>query len=106
MAYSSYSTFKPMRSFTSSKSIGGENHAPLTSPSLYLPRFVIRTCISIEVHILFIKNIHKKSSSVLSADTQTRLVNPYRTTVWFTIFSQNMSRQLIFHTKTVQFKPL
>src|SRR5690625_646555 len=95
MAYSSYSPFKPMRSFTSSKSIGGENHAPLTSPSLYLPRFVIKTCISIEVHILFINNIHKKSSSVLSADTQNRLVNHYRTTVWFTIFLQNIRRPLI-----------
>src|SRR5699024_9869342 len=106
MAYSSYSPFKPIRSFTSSKSMGGVNQAPLTSPSLYLPRFVIKTCISTEVHILFIKNSHKKSSSVFSGDTLNRLVNPYRTTVWFTIFLQNIRRPLIFHKKTVQFKPL
>src|SRR5690625_771861 len=105
MAYSSYSPFKPIRSFTSSKSMGGVNQAPLTSPSLYLPRFVIKTCISINIHILFIKNSHKKSSSVLSADTQNRLVNPFRTTVWINICLQNIRKPLIFHKQTLQLSP-
>src|SRR5699024_7945916 len=96
---------KPIRSFTSSKSIGGVNHAPLTSPSLYFPRFVINTCISIEVHILFIKNSHKKGSSLLSAGTQNRLVNPFRTTVWINICLQNIRKPLIFRKQTLQLSP-
>src|SRR5699024_8038365 len=62
MAYSSYSPFKPIRSFTSSKSMGGVNQAPLTSPSLYLPRFVIKTCISIKITSLSLKIDIKKAA--------------------------------------------
>src|SRR5699024_427563 len=105
MAYSSYSPFKPIRSFTSSKSMGGVNQEPMISPSLYLPRFVINTCISIETHIHFIKNSHKKSISLLSADTQMGFVNPFRTTVWINICLQNIRRPLIFHKQTLQLSP-
>ena len=41
IAYSSYCSFKPIFSFTSSSSIGKENQAPTKYPSLYLPRFVV-----------------------------------------------------------------
>ena len=37
----SYSSFKPIFSLTSSKSMGKVNHAPTNSPSLYLPKFAI-----------------------------------------------------------------
>src|SRR5690625_4679563 len=61
MAYSSYSLFNPIRSLTSSISIGGVNQSPTNSPSLYFPRFAIYTCMSIRFHILFVKNRHKKT---------------------------------------------
>src|SRR5699024_11207473 len=105
MAYSSYSTFKPIRSFTYSKSMGGKNQTPLNSPSLYLLRFVIKTYIDIYIKIHYIKNSHKKSSSFLSADTQNRLVNPFRTTVWINICLQNIRKPLIFHKQTLQLSP-